>query len=121
MFRSKAHFLMLANLKYLELQDLLLKRFQVFKNEEIRILKKENMKRILYEWAKFLIKENDNTNITYIPQKVLQNNKVQDILKNDIDCEWLVNKIHISNDEQINIHSSNNFEEFKKKKRCSPF
>ncbi|SOV20876.1 conserved Plasmodium protein, unknown function [Plasmodium sp. DRC-Itaito] len=116
MFRSKAHFLMLANLKYLELQDLLLKRFQVFKNEEIRILKKENMKCILYEWAKFLIQENYNTNITYIPQEVLHNKKVQDILKNDIDCEWLVNKIHISKDENININSTNNIEELKKKK-----
>ncbi|SOV73934.1 conserved Plasmodium protein, unknown function [Plasmodium sp. gorilla clade G3] len=121
MFRSKAHFLMLSNLKYLELQDLLLKRFQVFKNEEIRILKKENMKCILYEWAKFLIKENYNTNITYIPQEVLHNNKVQDILKNDIDCKWLVNKIHISNDKNININSSNNFEELKKKKDALHF
>ncbi|KAI4838958.1 hypothetical protein MKS88_002470 [Plasmodium brasilianum] len=100
MFRSEAHFLMLANLRFLELQKLLLNRFQTFKNEEIRILKKDKMKEILYEWAKFLTKEKKKTNITSIPQDVLQNKKVIEILKEDIDCKWLVNKINIKTNKR---------------------
>ncbi|CRG99799.1 conserved Plasmodium protein, unknown function [Plasmodium relictum] len=110
MFRSKAHFLMLANLKYLELQKLLLNRFQIFKNEEIRILKKENMKIILYEWAKFLTEENKDTNIINIPTKVLKNKKVIEILKDDTDCKWLVNKINIKNNNDDNMNKVENDE-----------
>ncbi|CRG95355.1 conserved Plasmodium protein, unknown function [Plasmodium gallinaceum] len=110
MFRSKAHFLMLANLKYLELQKLLLNRFQIFKNEEIRILKKENMKTILYEWAKFLTEKNQDTNITNIPPEVLKIKKVIEILKDDIDCKWLIDKINIENNNGNNINKVENDE-----------
>lgn len=102
MFRSKAHFLMLCNLKYLELQTVLLKRFQIFKNEEIRILKKENMKTILYEWAKELTKQNNKSiNITEIPSEVFKNKKISDILKADVECSWLVDKIVLKKEKEI--------------------
>ncbi|ETB59193.1 hypothetical protein YYC_03445 [Plasmodium yoelii 17X] len=103
MFRSDSHFLMVTNLRFLELQKMLLNRFQIFKNEEIRILKKDNMKTILYEWAKFLTKENIKTNITNIPEKVLENKIVTKIINDDIDCKWLVNKINVKNKNENNI------------------
>ncbi|SCP04260.1 conserved Plasmodium protein, unknown function [Plasmodium ovale] len=95
MFRSDAHFLMLCNLRFLEIQNLLIKRFNIFKNEEIKILKKNNTKIILYEWAKYLTEENKNTDIKNIPLNVLCNKKVHDIIKNDIDCRWLINMINV--------------------------
>ncbi|KJP89666.1 hypothetical protein AK88_00624 [Plasmodium fragile] len=99
MFRSEAHFRMLANLRFLELQKLLLKRFQIFKNEEITVLKKGNMKTILNEWAEFLTKEQKRTNITHIPDEVLQSKKVADILKDDIECRWLVDRINVGSNQ----------------------
>ncbi|GAW80692.1 hypothetical protein, conserved [Plasmodium gonderi] len=104
MFRSEAHFQMLANLRFLELQKLLLNRFQIFKNEEISILKKDSMKSILYEWAKFLTKEEKKTNMTHIPNEVLQNKKVVQILRDNIDCRWLVNKINIKGKNSDDDH-----------------
>ncbi|SCM06497.1 conserved Plasmodium protein, unknown function [Plasmodium chabaudi adami] len=103
MFRSNSHFLMVTNLRFLELQKMLLNRFQVFKNEEIRILKKDNMKTILYEWAKFLTKQNIKTNITNIPEQVLENKIVTKIINDDIDCKWLVDKINVQNKNENNI------------------
>ncbi|CAA9987933.1 conserved Plasmodium protein, unknown function [Plasmodium knowlesi strain H] len=100
MFRSEAHFRMLTNLRFLELQKLLLKRFQIFKNEEITILKKDSMKTILNEWAEFLTKEQKGTNITHIPDEVLQNKKVADILRDDIECRWLVGRINVGNNQE---------------------
>ncbi|CAD2086197.1 conserved Plasmodium protein, unknown function [Plasmodium vinckei lentum] len=82
---------------------MLLNRFQTFKNEEIRILKKDNMKTILYEWAKFLTTQNIKTNITNIPEQVLENKIVTKIINDDIDCKWLVNKINIQNKNENNI------------------
>ncbi|GAB66205.1 hypothetical protein PCYB_083660 [Plasmodium cynomolgi strain B] len=99
MFRSEAHFRMLANLRFLELQKLLLKRFQIFKNEEITVLKKGSMKTILYEWAEFLTKEQKGTNITHIPDEVLQSKKVADILRDDIECRWLVGRINVASNQ----------------------
>ncbi|CAD2097851.1 conserved Plasmodium protein, unknown function [Plasmodium vinckei] len=82
---------------------MLLNRFQTFKNEEIRILKKDNMKTILYEWAKFLTTQNIKTNITNIPEQVLENKIVTKIINDDIDCKWLVNKINVQNKNENNI------------------
>ncbi|CAD2086186.1 conserved Plasmodium protein, unknown function [Plasmodium vinckei brucechwatti] len=82
---------------------MLLNRFQTFKNEEIRILKKDNMKTILYEWAKFLTTQNIKTNITNIPEQVLENKIVTKIINDDIDCKWLVNKINVQNKSENNI------------------
>lgn len=107
MFRSKAHQLMLTNLKFLELQDKLLNRFQIFKNEEIRILKKENMKLILHEWAKELTQQNQKVNLIYIPKKVLENKVVEDILKNDIECRWLVRRITLGNSDDSMLLTNN--------------
>ncbi|SCO70376.1 conserved Plasmodium protein, unknown function [Plasmodium vivax] len=95
MFRSEAHFRMLANLRFLELQKLLLNRFQIFKNEEITVLKKGSMKTILYEWAEFLTKEQRATNMTHIPDEVLQSKRVADILRDDVECRWLVGRINV--------------------------
>ncbi|CAD2097558.1 hypothetical protein YYG_03963 [Plasmodium vinckei petteri] len=103
MFRSNSHFLMVTNMRFLELQKMLLNRFQTFKNEEIRILKKDNMKTILYEWAKFLTTQNIKTNITNIPEQVLENKIVTKIISDDIDCKWLVNKINVQNKNENNI------------------
>ncbi|KEG01048.1 conserved Plasmodium protein, unknown function [Plasmodium vinckei vinckei] len=103
MFRSNSHFLMVTNLRFLELQKMLLNRFQIFKNEEIRILKKDNMKTILYEWAKFLTTQNIKTNITNIPEQVLENKIVTKIINDDIDCKWLVDKINVQNKNENNI------------------
>lgn len=109
MYRSEAHRLMLTNLKFLELQDKLLRRFQIFKNEEIRILKKDNMKVILHEWAKELIeKNNQQVNITHIPKEVLEKKIVGNILKNDIECNWLVRRIILTNSNIINDSKTEN-------------
>lgn len=53
------------------------------------------MKTILYEWAEFLTKEQKETNITHIPDAVLQSKKVADILRGDIECRWLVGRINV--------------------------